>query len=181
MQAVARIEEDDIVARGHIERLVHCVVQSFVGLAEAVDFARLRCQAVTFLVVVNGFEGIVLGVTIYDDVLYVWIVLCLNAGDGSFDERGGVIGDGGNGDFERRVHFEGWSLVIATKVATFWRTDKELGTCLAGRGIGCLVGRRAILGNLEILEFPEAPENPEPSFRQKVGAASARTQPLIFQ
>ena len=135
---------------------------------------------------VNGFEGIVLGVTIYDDVLYVWIVLCLNAGDGSFDERGGVIGDGGNGDFERRVHFEGWSLVIATKVATFWRTDKELGTCLAGRGIGCLVGRRAILGNLEILEFlenleilefPEAPENPASPSRHKIGAASARTQP----
>lgn len=37
------------------------------------------------------------------------------------------------------------------------------------------------LGILENLAFPEAPENPEAPSRQKVGAASARTQPLIFQ
>lgn len=107
MQAVARIEEDDVVARGHVERLVHCIVQSFVGLAETVDFARLCGQAITFLIVVDGFEGSILRVAIYDDVLHVWIVLRLNASDSSFDERGGVIGDGGNGDFKRRVHFEG--------------------------------------------------------------------------
>ena len=37
------------------------------------------------------------------------------------------------------------------------------------------------LENLGILVFPEALENPEPPSHHKVGAASARTQPLIFQ
>ena len=73
---------------------------------------------------------------------------------------------------------------------------------LGGEGMAAWRGRRAILEILDILEFlenldilefledlgilenlafPEAPENLEAPSRQKVGAASARTQPLILQ
>ena len=60
MEAVARIEKEDEVAGGQVERLVHGVIEPAVGFAQAGHFVAHGGHAVAFLVAVDECERLVL-------------------------------------------------------------------------------------------------------------------------
>ena len=101
MEFVARIEKQDIVARSHLQRLVHRIIKTVVGLRDATDFMRHKGDAVTLLVMVNMLQCVVARVTVYNEVLYVRIVLLFHTSDSPFNERSSVIRYCSNGKFQR--------------------------------------------------------------------------------
>ena len=60
MEGVAGVEEYDVLSRGHVDGLVHGVVESVVGLADTGNFVWHAGHGVTFLVVVDVLQGLVL-------------------------------------------------------------------------------------------------------------------------
>ena len=99
VESVAGIKKNDVVARGHIDGLIHSIIESVVGLAQAVHFVWYTGNAVAFLIVVYGFECFVLRVAVNDEMLHVGIVLLFNRSNCFFNEFGCVISHRSHGDF----------------------------------------------------------------------------------
>lgn len=83
--------------------LVHGIVDAVVRLGAHDEFVALVGHAVALQIVLEEGEGLVLGVAVNHHVLHVGIVLLLDAPYGAFDVAGGVVGNGGDGEFQGAV------------------------------------------------------------------------------
>lgn len=105
MEAVAGVEEEDIVSTGQQQRLVHRIVQSAVRLRPEHHLMAFRggAQGVALAVVLEQGEGLVLRCPVDDEVLNGRVLLFLHALEGRAEGVGGVIADGGDGEFDHGV------------------------------------------------------------------------------
>ena len=99
VEGVAGVEEYDVLSCGHVDGLVHGVVESVVGLADTGNFVWHAGHGVTFLVVVDVLQGIVLRVSVDNHVFHLGVGLLFDTVDGAFDQPPRVVGDGCDGYF----------------------------------------------------------------------------------
>lgn len=94
VECVACVEKQYIASGGHIDGLVHGIVESVVGLTDAHYLVAHGGSAVALLIVVYVFEGVVVRVAIDDEMFHTTIGLRFHTMDGTGYEVARIPCDG---------------------------------------------------------------------------------------
>ena len=110
VETVAGVEKQQIFARGEFQAFVHGIVNTSVGLAAAYYFARVLRATVAFLIMMDFRKCAVLRIAVDNNVFHGIVGLFLHAANRSCNKVGGVVGNGDDRYFKRRLHY--WVIIF---------------------------------------------------------------------
>ena len=115
VQRIARVEEDDVVARGLTYALVHGVVEARVGLSDhthAVGHSALH-------IALDSGKSTVRAAAVHQEMLHAGIGLSGHTAERALQRAGGVVGAGDDAYERRRFHR------LLTEMETTMRSSTE--------------------------------------------------------